>query len=117
VVTTQSYIKAIRDDEAVVYDIFTNVEQRRPIDAVVLATRRQPQDSLAHQLEGKVPQVYAVGDALAPRGLSEATFEGQRFARLVGDPAAPRTSDEALMAPPDPASFPRPAAALGAGAT
>jgi 2,4-dienoyl-CoA reductase-like NADH-dependent reductase (Old Yellow Enzyme family)/thioredoxin reductase len=112
VVTTESYIKVISDHEVVVYDIFTNVEQRRLIDAVVLATRRQPQELLCQQLEGKVLQVYAVGDALAPRGLSEATFEGQRFARLVGDRGAPRTSDEALMRPPDPASSPRPAAAL-----
>lgn len=40
-----------------------------------------------------------IGDVLAPRGLAEATSEGQRFARLVGEEDAPRTTGQALLRP------------------
>jgi NADPH-dependent 2,4-dienoyl-CoA reductase/sulfur reductase-like enzyme len=112
---TQMYLRRIGEREATLVDVVTSTEQViTPVDAVVLATMRRPESALAARLAGSVPQVFAVGDALAPRGLAEATFEGQRFARLIGEPGAPRTTSEALLLPAAGEAFPRPAAALGA---
>ena len=56
--------------------------------------------------------MFVIGDALAPRGYADATFEGQMFARYVADPAAPRNFKEAFFAPL-PANFSqRPAAVI-----
>ena len=62
--------------------------------------------------EGRVAQVFAVGDALAPRGLTEAIHEGHRFARLIGEPGGPTDFMDAYLRPWDPASFPRAASEL-----
>ena len=61
------------------------------IDAVVLSTARVPLDGLAQALEGKVAQLFTIGDALAARPLAAATYEGQKFARCIGEPGAPAT--------------------------
>jgi 2,4-dienoyl-CoA reductase-like NADH-dependent reductase (Old Yellow Enzyme family) len=79
-------------------------------DAVVLVTSRVAGQALDQELVGRVAQVFAIGDALAPRTLAAAAYEGQRFARLVGAAGAPATSDEAMLAPGDPSMAPRPAA-------
>jgi NADPH-dependent 2,4-dienoyl-CoA reductase/sulfur reductase-like enzyme len=81
-------------------------------DAVVLVGSRVPAPTPDLDLLARVPQVYVIGDALAPRTLASATYEGQRFARLIGRPGAPPTSDHALAALGDVSMGPRPAALL-----
>jgi 2,4-dienoyl-CoA reductase-like NADH-dependent reductase (Old Yellow Enzyme family) len=81
------------------------------VDAVVLATGRQCRDGLAAGLEGKVAQLFTIGDALAVRPFATAAYEGQKFARLIGEPGAPRSVGEAYFRPDDPAVFPTPAGA------
>ncbi len=39
-----------------------------------------PDDRLARELEGRVPEVHVIGDALAPRRIMHATLEGARAA-------------------------------------
>ncbi len=39
------------------------------------------EDSLYHQLKGKVSELYRVGDAVAPRGIEMAIWEG----KVVGE--------------------------------
>ncbi len=75
------------------------------VDAVVLASTRTPQAALGKELAGRVAQLYVVGDALAPRDLRSATYEGHRFARMVGEENVPRTTGEALFEPPDRDAF------------
>jgi dimethylamine/trimethylamine dehydrogenase len=79
------------------------------VDAVVLVTGRLSLDGLASELEGKVAQLFTVGDALGVRPLATAAYEGQKFARLIGDPGAPRSVAEAWFAADDPAVYPAPA--------
>jgi 2,4-dienoyl-CoA reductase-like NADH-dependent reductase (Old Yellow Enzyme family) len=110
-----TYVQEIGDHRVTVYDIFTNApEVREGVDAVVLATMRRPESGLARGLEGKVSQLFVVGDALAPRGLADAIFDGHRFARMVGDPGAPASfADDYFGAIPDEAfAGMRPAAAM-----
>jgi hypothetical protein len=107
--TIASYVKEIGDHSATVFHAITNIEEKCDVDAVVLATMRRANLELASQLEGKVRQLFSIGDALAARNLFDATYEGHQFVRLVGVDGAPRNISEALgMFDPIPAElFPR----------
>ena len=50
---------------------------------VVLACGLRPDDSLARALDGRVPEVHVIGDALAPRRMMHATLEGARVAQAL----------------------------------
>ena len=52
-------------------------------DTVVLALGFRPDGGLFQDLEGKVPEVYAVGDCVEPRKVMNAIWEGFRIARLL----------------------------------
>ena len=93
-----TYIRSIGDHEVTTYDVYTGRERMlERVDAVVLATARIPVNTLEAQLDGKVSQLFAVGDALAARMLAHATFEAQKFARLIGEPDAPRSFADAFF--------------------
>jgi 2,4-dienoyl-CoA reductase-like NADH-dependent reductase (Old Yellow Enzyme family)/pyruvate/2-oxoglutarate dehydrogenase complex dihydrolipoamide dehydrogenase (E3) component len=110
---TGTYPRGIGEREVTVFDVLTGTESvLSDVDSVVLATMREPRAELVRQLAGVVPQVFAVGDAMAPRGLAEATYEGHQFARLVGEDGAARSTGEHLLRPIPAEAFARPAAAL-----
>jgi dimethylamine/trimethylamine dehydrogenase len=68
-------------------------------DGVVLVTQQTSQDALYTELAGHEPalaaagisRLYRIGDAAAPRMISEAIFDGHRLAREIDqdDPAQP----------------------------
>lgn len=60
--------------------IDTATRQRRVVEGatVVLACGLLPDDRLATQLHGRVPEVHVIGDALAPRRIMHATLDGAR---------------------------------------
>ena len=97
-----TWLRTIGADSVTLFDIHTGAETVEPADAVVFATGRAPVDDLARALEGKVSQLFTIGDALAARMLAAAPFEGQKFARLIGEPGAPSTAAEVWFAPDDP---------------
>lgn len=89
--STQTYVKEISDNSVTLFDVFTNDERVvESVDAVVLSTMRRPQATLGKSLDGKVDQLFLIGDALAPRGFPDAIFEGHMFARYVGDENGPK---------------------------
>jgi hypothetical protein len=95
-----TYIRSIGDTSVTTFDVYTNQEKViDAIDSVVLATSRVPVNKLESQLEGRVSQLFTIGDALASRLFAHATFEAQKFARLIGEPAAPRSFAEAYFQP------------------
>ena len=98
--TTLTYVKEIGNHEVVLYNVITGEQERRRVDAIVLATMRNPVSWLLTELDGKVRQLFTIGDSSAPRGLFEATYEGQRFARLVAVEGAPRDMAEAIFGTP-----------------
>lgn len=51
-------------------------------DTVVLATGFEPNDELLPALKDKVPEIYTIGDCVAPRKVINAVWEGFRFARV-----------------------------------
>jgi 2,4-dienoyl-CoA reductase-like NADH-dependent reductase (Old Yellow Enzyme family) len=106
--TPQTYVKTIGERSVTLFDVFTNREEiRENIDAVVLVTMRRPVADLASDLEGKVDQLFTIGDALAPRGHAEAYYEGGYFGRLVGDPDAPKTFADAFYRSQAPEAYPQ----------
>jgi hypothetical protein len=105
-----TWVRAIGEREVVTYALHGGPEERiEAVDAVVLATGRLPLDELARALEGKVAQLFTIGDALAVRPFAAAAYEGQKFARLIGEPGAPASVGEAYFRPDDPAVYPTPA--------
>ncbi len=52
-------------------------------DTVVCATGLRPQNELYLALQENLPEVYAIGDCVAPRKVINAIWEGYRTARLV----------------------------------
>jgi 2,4-dienoyl-CoA reductase-like NADH-dependent reductase (Old Yellow Enzyme family)/thioredoxin reductase len=67
----------------VVVDRLTGEERRLDGATVVLACGMAPDDRLARALEGRVPEVHVIGDALAPRRIMHATLEGARVASAL----------------------------------
>lgn len=110
-----SWPRAIDNGTITLFDLHTDEERVERADAVVLVTGREPQDALARELEGKVPQLFTIGDALAARMLASSTYEGQKFARLVGEHDAPATVTEAYFQPDAPEVMPMPADIARAG--
>jgi len=84
---------------------------------VVLATQRVSADALFHDLDGRRPGVFRIGDCVAPRLLADVVFDGHRLAREIDgdDPevALPylreRVGDKAELPP---AAAPAPLAVL-----
>jgi NADPH-dependent 2,4-dienoyl-CoA reductase/sulfur reductase-like enzyme len=68
---------------AVVSGTFSGQERRLEGVTVVLACGLVPDDSLASALDGRLPEVHVIGDALAPRRIMHATLEGARAARVI----------------------------------
>jgi pyruvate/2-oxoglutarate dehydrogenase complex dihydrolipoamide dehydrogenase (E3) component len=91
------------------YDVHTGDERELPVDAIVLATGRVPSSGLATQLAGKVRQLFVIGDALSARPLAAATYEGQKFARLIAEAGAPSNFREAWFRPDAAELMPMPA--------
>ena len=74
---------AVDDRGAVVSGTFSGEERRLEGVTVVLACGLLADDSLVSALEGRLPEVHAIGDALAPRRIMHATLEGARVARAI----------------------------------
>ncbi len=63
----------------------TREGERRTIEAdtVVLAAGARPKDELYRALEGKVEELYLIGDAVEPRGILDAVADGARVGRAL----------------------------------
>lgn len=96
---TGTRVVAIGDRQATLLNLATGVEQTQDVDFIVVTTMRSQRDALAAGLEGRVDYLYLVGDALAPRSLAEATFEGHKFARLLGEDDMPESVIDELLRP------------------
>lgn len=54
---------------------------------------------LTDALEGRVHQLFPIGDALGSRDHGAAFYEGSLFAHMIGEPGAPRTFTQAYHLP------------------
>ncbi|GAG12081.1 unnamed protein product, partial [marine sediment metagenome] len=66
------------------YNTITNAEKViEDIDTVVLVYGGQAENQLYRVLKGKVKELYAIGDCLAPRRVEQAIYEGHKVAREI----------------------------------
>jgi 2,4-dienoyl-CoA reductase-like NADH-dependent reductase (Old Yellow Enzyme family) len=98
-ITATTYIDSIGDHALLVRDVYSDEPRTiAGVDAVVLSTGRIAVNALEHALEGKVAQLFSVGDAAGARMFGAAAYEGHKFARLIGEPGAPRSIGELYFA-------------------
>jgi len=84
VLTNSMQIKAVRESTVVATNILTRQERIiEGVDTVVLALGSVANNRLYGALKGKVPELYLVGQALAPRKMLDSTLDGLRVGRMV----------------------------------
>jgi thioredoxin reductase len=73
------------EDNGAVLQSGGKVEKLTGIDSVVLAWARAPVNRLADEIaaQGKVPEVYRIGDAVLPRDAADAIYEGAVVGRRI----------------------------------
>jgi N,N-dimethylglycine/sarcosine dehydrogenase len=82
--TPHTELRAIEGSAVVVANVYTGAERRiEGVDTVVLSMGSRSTDALYRALKGRVPEVYAAGDCVAPRGVHHAILEGMRVARAI----------------------------------
>ncbi|MBI2846939.1 MAG: FAD-dependent oxidoreductase [Chloroflexi bacterium] len=77
-------LKSLEERKAVTYNVFTNaVGAIEGVDTVVFSVPRRANDDLYRSLKGKIGKLCLIGDAMAPRGVKDATYEGHKVAREI----------------------------------
>jgi 2,4-dienoyl-CoA reductase-like NADH-dependent reductase (Old Yellow Enzyme family)/thioredoxin reductase len=74
-VPTATFVR-LESGAIIVKDVYSGEETKIPADTVVWVTNRVADDALFRELKGKVAEVYEIGDALAPRRIESAIYEG-----------------------------------------
>jgi 2,4-dienoyl-CoA reductase (NADPH2) len=65
-------------------DIYSSAQRPLPgVDLIVPVNHGRPRHQLYFDLQGRVPILLRVGDALAPKDVGEAILDGHRAARLL----------------------------------
>jgi 2,4-dienoyl-CoA reductase-like NADH-dependent reductase (Old Yellow Enzyme family) len=103
-VSTSTGLREIGDRRAIVAGPDGGRRTIEGVDVVVLATMRKPVDGLRPSLEGRLEAIYLIGDALAPRKLRDATYEGHRLGHGFGGGELPAQLTDALFEPMQPLS-------------
>ncbi|RKJ95166.1 oxidoreductase [Alicycliphilus denitrificans] len=80
---TQSALVSIDKGSAEVRPLYGEAAETVPADTVVLVGYRQSQNEIWHTLQGRVPQLHIVGDALSARDIQPAIREGHLAARSI----------------------------------
>ena len=79
------FIEAIHGSDVDVYETLTRrARQIKAVDTVVLSMLRSPQDAVFRALQenGTLP-THCIGDAVAPRSVAEAIYEGEKLGRAL----------------------------------
>jgi len=82
---TPSYSLIAIDGNTVsaIHNYAGEVREWQNVDNVVLATPQRANEELYFSLKGKIPEVYRIGDCLAPRRVDAAIREGHRIGRIL----------------------------------
>ena len=103
----QTWVSEIGERDLVTFDPYSEWEgEIEKVDAVVLATGRESVNELTGDLEGKVAQLFTIGDALCVRPMATAAYEGHRFARAIGEEGSPSSIAEAFFSEEDYSVYP-----------
>ncbi|MBI2910035.1 MAG: FAD-dependent oxidoreductase [Chloroflexi bacterium] len=80
---TGKEVVEITSGSAVVLDKKAGKKEKVAAETLVIAMGARATRGLADALEGKVPELYVIGDANEPRIILEATFEGSQVGRRI----------------------------------
>jgi hypothetical protein len=74
----------VGDHEVMLVDTLSRQMETLPgVDTVVIRTHGLPDDSLYRDLEGRVPELELIGDAVAVRVVDRAVYDGHVAARAL----------------------------------
>jgi 2,4-dienoyl-CoA reductase-like NADH-dependent reductase (Old Yellow Enzyme family)/thioredoxin reductase len=95
---TDHAVKRISGTEVEIVNLYAPSRSRLlKADTIVMATARSSENAMYHLLRERGRSVEAIGCAIAPRTVYEATLEGHRAARKLGAPPMSRMAREALQ--------------------
>lgn len=79
-----SRVLRIEGSDVVAHNLYSGEESRMPdVDVLVAWSGSRVNDDLWRSLRGRVPELYAVGDCVAPRSVESAMAEGAKVARAL----------------------------------
>ena len=81
-ILTSTKVKELGKGYALVEDA-SGTRKIEGFDTIVLAVGSKSDNHLARELEGKVPELYVIGDASDPREALEAVYEGEEVALRI----------------------------------
>jgi 2,4-dienoyl-CoA reductase (NADPH2) len=76
-------VKRAQAGKVTIEDIFTQEQQELEADTLVLSFWRKAEHGLHDELQGKMKDLHLIGDALAPRRLIDAFYEGYKVASEI----------------------------------
>jgi len=77
-------VAMIGDHEVTLVDVLARTfETVSDVDTVVIRTNGLPDDGLARELEGRVPEVVTIGDAVSVRPVDRAVYDGHVAGRAL----------------------------------
>jgi 2,4-dienoyl-CoA reductase (NADPH2) len=84
VLSPQTFIVMIVEKTITVLNIHTMaMREIADVDTIVLITGKIPNDDLYNELEGKVPELYKIGEARNPHDMGDANRDGHWVGRLI----------------------------------
>jgi 2,4-dienoyl-CoA reductase-like NADH-dependent reductase (Old Yellow Enzyme family) len=82
--TADHFLGSLGPNTATIINNYTGQpHQLENVALVVLATPQAANDKLYHTLQGKVKQLYRIGDCVSPRRVENAILDGERVARAL----------------------------------
>jgi len=77
--------KEIKGNKAIIYHVYAPTQERTldNIDIFVLAMGKNPNDAIYKELKGRVPELYRIGDCVAPRKTQYAVWDGHMIGRKI----------------------------------
>ncbi|HLG65458.1 MAG TPA: mycofactocin system FadH/OYE family oxidoreductase 2 [Ktedonosporobacter sp.] len=82
--TPNHFLAGLDFESATIINNYTGQpRQLEHLALAVLVTPQRANDTLYHELQGKIKQLYRVGDCVAPRRVEHAILDGERAARAL----------------------------------
>lgn len=77
VLTPNTWVNEISGDRITVYNIYSGIRRViEKIDTIIVASHNQADNMLYRSLKGRVKELYAIGDCVAPRRVENAIYDG-----------------------------------------
>ncbi|MGB9499197.1 MAG: FAD-dependent oxidoreductase [Dissulfuribacterales bacterium] len=76
-------VKKAMPGKVIIRNFYTEEDEELEADTLVISYWRSSNISLYYELEGKVKELYRIGDCVAPRRYMDAVYEGYHTARKI----------------------------------